>query len=360
MNKEEILRRLEERLARGEIGERTYLDIKARYDAMPDASPAPEVPSTPEPPTPPEPPIPPEGPLPAGHAGHPRFRNGDIEGMIERTIEAAMQSVAAGLDSAFSSKEEAQHRMEEVNRRVQEALKKVGPRIEEGGRVCVIRGSGTVAGGQHFEEFKCAGSGHVTGDLIADEAHIAGACVIDGRCVGTEFHASGRAEIAKDVAVEEFHVSGRATVGGDVKAVEVHVSGAARIGGSILDADEVQVAGSIQVAGAVKTKEFMSRGAFDIASGVEADEVNIRLAGSSRTNAIKAQEIEVRREKRNGDLTVETIEGDEVYLEATRAGLVRGRTVHLGPYCSVHTVEAEDLEVHETASFKERRTPTKA
>ena len=35
MKRKEILHRLEERLARGEISEKTYLGIKARYEAEP-------------------------------------------------------------------------------------------------------------------------------------------------------------------------------------------------------------------------------------------------------------------------------------------------------------------------------------
>jgi cytoskeletal protein CcmA (bactofilin family) len=353
MNKEELLRRLEERLARGEIGEKTYLDIKARYDAMPVAPPAPEVPSPPEPPIPPEPP---EFPRHAGHAGHPPFRNGDLQAMIERTIESAMEQVAASVE-AGSNRDDVRRRMDEVNRRVQEAMSKFGPRIEEGGRVCVIRGSGTVGGGQHFEEFKCAGSGTVEGDLLADEAHISGVCVIEGRCVGQEFHASGRAEIGMDVEVDEFHVAGKATVGGDVRARDFNVSGSAKIGGSILDAEDVVLTGAVTVGGWVKTHDFSSRGKFEIGGGIEAEEVDIRLAGSSKVPVIKAREIEVRRHEPHGELTVDTIDGQEIYLDSTRAGLVRGHSVRVGPFCSVHTVEAEELEVHETSTVKERRTP---
>ena len=47
MKRKDILQRLEERLARGEISEKTYLDIKARYDAEPEepeaASPGPDL-----------------------------------------------------------------------------------------------------------------------------------------------------------------------------------------------------------------------------------------------------------------------------------------------------------------------------
>ena len=242
MEREELLRRLEERLARGEIGEKTYLDIKARYDAMPEVRVQPDTPTSGEEDTEggeddrrtqgevdaedpsrgsPIPPIPPIPPVPGSPAVPRKSWNGDLGAMIERTIESAMEQVAANIEVAFSNKEEARRRMDEVNLRIQEAMGKVGPRIEDEGRTCVIRGSGTVPGGRHFKEFKCAGSGTVTGDLFADEAHIAGACQIEGGFVGKEFHASGRAEVAKDVEVEEFHVSGKANVGGDVRAEEV-------------------------------------------------------------------------------------------------------------------------------------------
>ena len=336
MNKEELLRRLEERLARGEIGERTYLDIKGRYDAMPEAT---------------IPPVPPEEPH---YDSHRKFRNGDLESMIEQTIESAMEQVAASLDLAFANKDEARRQMGEVNRRIQDAMSKVGPRIEEDGRVCVIRGSGSVPGGQHFEEFKCAGSGTVAGDLLADEVHVSGACVIEGRCVGEEFHASGRAEIGKDVEVHEFHVSGKASVGGDVRAQEVSISGSAKIAGGI-EAQEINLAGAAVIGGRVKTREFTSRGRFEIGDGIEAEEVDIRLSGTSKVPTIRAREIEIRRGDRHGDLVARTIEGEEVYLEATRAGLVRGKSVHLGPYCTVRTVEAQELELHETSTFQERR-----
>ncbi len=36
MRRKDILRKLEERLARGEINEKTYLEIKARYESEPE------------------------------------------------------------------------------------------------------------------------------------------------------------------------------------------------------------------------------------------------------------------------------------------------------------------------------------
>src|SRR5439155_2767317 len=45
MKRKDILRKLEERLARGEINEKTYLEIKVRYDSEPEE---PEESETPE------------------------------------------------------------------------------------------------------------------------------------------------------------------------------------------------------------------------------------------------------------------------------------------------------------------------
>ena len=42
MKRQDILRRLEERLARGEISEKTYLEIKARYESEPEEPEEPE------------------------------------------------------------------------------------------------------------------------------------------------------------------------------------------------------------------------------------------------------------------------------------------------------------------------------
>ena len=92
----------------------------------------------------------------------------------------------------------------------------------------------------------------------------------------------------------------------------------------------------------------------------EAEDVDIRLAGSSKVTSIKAKDIEIRIGERRGELVAETIQGEDVYLEGTRAGLVQGHNVRLGPHCSVHTVEADELEVHETATFKERRPRSSA
>ncbi len=319
MKREELLRRLEERLARGEISEKTYSDIKARYDAMP------------------EEPTPPEEPSPLPPPPGPKYGPGrDLEAAIEQTIESAMQQVGRALEGTVGSKD-FEARMEDVGKRLEKAFSKFGPRVEAGGRTIVIRGSGVVSGNTAVDEFKCSGSGKVTGDLHADEVHISGACKIDGACEGDEFQASGSA-----------------SVGSDLKADEITVSGSLNVGGSILESREINVAGNLHVARRILTQEFTSRGRFEIGEALEAQEVSVRLAGTSRVPLLRAQEIDVRRGQRNGELEADVIEGEEVYLEATRARIVRGTEVRIGPFCTIDRVEAQNLEVHEMSTVKEQ------
>src|SRR3970282_2658127 len=73
MKRAEVLRRLEERLARGEISEKTYLEIKARYEAEPEEPEREEVPGS--------------HAEHAQHAGHPE----DLGLLIERTIRESVE-----------------------------------------------------------------------------------------------------------------------------------------------------------------------------------------------------------------------------------------------------------------------------
>src|SRR3989442_6200 len=169
MKRAEILRRLEERLARGEISEKTYVEIKARYEAEPD-EPEPQEPSR-------------EGH--AGHAGHPD----DLGMLIERTIRDSVEPMLRG--------------MPDLERRIRESVEPAisgmrfgdfGEGVQSRNGNVKIVGSGVVSGNPvRAHEFKSAGSGRVTGDLEADVARAAGSRVFGGGGKAREFHTAGPA-----------------------------------------------------------------------------------------------------------------------------------------------------------------------
>ncbi len=304
MKREDILRRLEERLARGEISEKTYLEIKARYESEP------EEPEEPEP------------------------TMADLGSTIGAAVAQATQ--------------DAGHVAEEAVRAVGEAMRAVefsGIGAKLSGEEIRITGSGVVSGNPvRTTEFRAAGSGRVQGPLEAETARVAGSCSFEG-----------------DVTVSEFRSAGSARIAGRLKAQEVETSGSLQVEGDIA-ADEISSSGSLQVGGKVEAEEFRSSGSVRIGGGLKAEEVMIDLGGTSKIPTIEAEEIRVKATggffRVRGDLTSERIEGEEIELEATTAALVKGDEVRIGPHCRIDVVEAKELVVHQSSEVRERRTPS--
>src|SRR5881396_4325905 len=134
MKRKDILRKLEERLARGEINEKTYLEIKARYDSEPEESEAPEA-------------------------------------TMPDIGEAIGAAVAQATAEASRHAEHAAHVVGEAMRAVD--FSGIGTKLSE--ESIKILGSGVVSGNPiKTVEFKSAGSARVQGPLEAETARIAG------------------------------------------------------------------------------------------------------------------------------------------------------------------------------------------
>jgi len=321
VKRSEILRRLEERLARGEISEKTYVEIKGRYEAEPD-EPEPQESSQ-------------VGH--AGHAGHPE----DLGMLIERTIRESVEPMLRG--------------MPDLERRIRESVDPAisgmrfgdfGEGVQSRNGNVKIVGSGVVSGNPvRAHEFKSAGSGRVAGDLEADLAKAAGSCMFEGNVTAREFHTAGSAKVNGDLKGQEVHSSGSLSVGGDVEAHEVHVRG------------------SMSVGGRTTAQEFRLAGGGNFGGPIEAQEVDIELGGDVSAPVIHGTEVNVRRPggffRGRCELRADRIAAREVNLECTIANLVVGEEVVIGPHCRIGAVEARDLTVHESAEVKERRPLTR-
>ncbi|GBC75956.1 hypothetical protein HRbin07_00148 [bacterium HR07] len=162
----------------------------------------------------------------------------------------------------------------------------------------------------------------------------------------------------------------------------------------------------------VEAEKFLSRGGFEIGGLLSAEEVKIELGGG-KVSEIGGTRIEVRRRGRSfwgwrrpprvhvrigrdleeigetlesvfedlgrigeevsqavseglgyafgwsygsGFLEADTIEGDEIFLENTKARVVRGKKVQIGEGCEIESVEySESFEVAPGARVKEQR-----
>jgi cytoskeletal protein CcmA (bactofilin family) len=341
MKRKDILRRLEERLARGEISEKTYIEIKARYESEP------EEPEESE-----------------GAEGV-----GGTMTDLGSTISAAVAEATAAASEAAT----------EATRAVREAMRGIdisgiGTKLTD--EAIKIVGSGVVTGNPvRTVNFQAAGSAKVQGPLEADVARVAGSCVFEGDVHVEEFHCSGSARIAGDlnaedieasgslqvsrkVTAEDISASGSFRVEGDVTAEDISASGSFQVSGNVT-AEDFHSGGSVRIAGALKCEDFHSGGSVEIDGGLSAENVVIDLGGSSRISTIVAEDIQVKATggffRVRGDLTADRIEGKDIDLEATVATFVKGDDVRIGPHCRIDVVEAKQLVVHQSSEVRERR-----
>jgi cytoskeletal protein CcmA (bactofilin family) len=154
----------------------------------------------------------------------------------------------------------------------------------------------------------------------------------------------GIGKIHGDIDCVRCKVEGIANVFGNVKAEVVHIQGKASVKGNVA-AGEVRLEGDVFIAGDCEAESFNAGGGFTVQGLVSADQVSIRLYGSAKIREIGGETIHVTKGHRFGlfsrfkKLSVETVEGDDIYLEYTKAKVVRGNRVHIGPGCEIDLVE---------------------
>ncbi|MCS7198328.1 MAG: hypothetical protein NZ930_06600 [Candidatus Bipolaricaulota bacterium] len=223
-----------------------------------------------------------------------------------------------------------------------------------------------------------------------------------------EMKTAGSCRVSGDVRAEQMKTAGSCTIEGDVYADVVKIAGTQSIGGS-LKAKEIASAGSLRVTHDVEAEKFLSRGGFEIGGLLSAEEIKIELGGG-RVAEIGGTRIEVRRRgqafwgwrreprvhlylergsegllesifeelgqigeevermmseslghafgwpRGSGYLEADAIEGDEIFLENTRARAVRGKKIQIGEGCEIDSVEySESLEIAPGAQVKEQK-----
>jgi cytoskeletal protein CcmA (bactofilin family) len=275
-----------------------------------------------------------------------------------------------------------------------------------------LAGSGRISGG-YYDTVTVAGSGRIEGDVDANLIKTAGSCRIDGDVKTKELKTAGSCRVSGDVRAERMKTAGSCVINGDVQADEVKIAGTQTVEGT-LKAKEITSAGSLKVTEDVEAEKFLSRGGFEIGGLLSAEEIKIELGGG-KVSEIGGTRIEVRRRGRSfwgwrrqprvhvrigrdledlgetlesvfedlgrigeeveravgeglgyafgwpegrgsGYLEADTIEADEIFLENTKARVVRGKKIQIGEGCEIESVEySESLEVAPGAQVKEQK-----
>jgi cytoskeletal protein CcmA (bactofilin family) len=219
-------------------------------------------------------------------------------------------------------------------------------------------------GGGTFHEVKVSGQGKLSSDVDCEHFTVSGKLEAGGNVVARHLNISGQAAVKGNVKAGKSRISGQFTVGGQALFEAVRVNGKAKVDGHI-HCDEMDLHGTLYVKESVEAEKFEGEGSFEIGGMLNAGKLSMVMHDSCKAKEIGGETIEVRRKGgvsalnqlvkvwHDPKLTAELIEGDEIILDCTVAGVVRGNRVKIGAGCEIGLVEyRERLDVDAAAKVK--------
>lgn len=217
----------------------------------------------------------------------------------------------------------------------------------------IISGVGNSAGGV-YANVSINGQGKINGDVDCNDFTISGIGNVDGNVKMETGKISGKGRIQGDLKANELRVSGFSQINGSVDANTMKSEGVVNIH-SNLTTETLENKGVLSVTGDSNSETFISKGSFSVGGLLNAGTIEISLYAPCKAKEIGGEQIKVKMEHSfhfrrfiksifpsldiNPGLTVDTIEGDEIYLEYTRAKVVRGNNVTIGEGCEIERVE---------------------
>ncbi|MGQ7277302.1 polymer-forming cytoskeletal protein [Brevibacillus thermoruber] len=216
--------------------------------------------------------------------------------------------------------------------------------------------SGTVsATGGVYNDVKVRGEGRVDGDVDCRTFTCMGRCEFFGSLTAAAARITGDAIVSGNMRAAKAKVLGNLDIHGNADLQEVLIRGALTVDGS-LSGDEIEIKGMLKAKGDCQAEAFLASGGFTVGGLLNAGTIDVRLYGECKAQEIGGDLIHVRRGfgsgfgamfkslffSSGGSLTAGTIEGDDIYLEYTKASVVRGNNVTIGPGCDIGLVEYKE------------------
>ncbi|HZG75361.1 MAG TPA: polymer-forming cytoskeletal protein [Paenibacillus sp.] len=217
-------------------------------------------------------------------------------------------------------------------------------------------------------DLKMSGIGSAAGGVYR-LVSIEGVGTVGGSLSCAAFRSNGICTVKGDIRSDDrLDVNGKLTGEGVVDAPRIAIDGQATLNGR-LRADRIALNGFATIRGDVEAEAFDAEGAFAIEGLLNAGTIDAKLQGRSRAGDIGCDRIVVKRSARRDwsrllawlvplfqpQLSARTIEGNDVELAETRADIVRGDRVAIGPGCEIGEVEyGIELTVHPEAKVGKR------
>lgn len=224
----------------------------------------------------------------------------------------------------------------------------------------IINGSGDYPGGR-YDKISVRGDAMIVNHVECSIFHVYGTSEAAGNATAGSVKILGEAEIKGNMVAGETLVMGTMAIGGTARLKKMKIIGTLDVGGR-LSGEEATIKGAISVDGDVEYEKFASSGGFEIKGLLNAETIKIALRfGESTAEEIGGGKITVKKKRNSlipfvgqeGTLAANVIEGDDIYLENTKAEIVRGNKVNIGPGCQIGLVEyTKDFTQDSSSSVK--------
>ncbi|SHE47733.1 Polymer-forming protein [Seinonella peptonophila] len=230
------------------------------------------------------------------------------------------------------------------------------------GKSIQINGTGKITGSVESETFHISGTSKVLGSVRTNSLVCHGYSTINGGLVGEEVKVTGVIQVGKSSKIKQLSLHGHAKFEEDLEAHTLYAPGILSVQGNFRG-HQLQSFGSLQVQKDCEVEEFKSRGVLKINGLLNAETIEIMPYTNSKIQEIGGQNIKIQYPNDylfqtmikkffdwSGILEVDVIEGEEIYLECTKAKIVRGNRITIGRNCQIESVEYKDsLEILENA-----------
>ena len=211
-----------------------------------------------------------------------------------------------------------------------------------------ISGSAKAEGFIRCKNFKCSGAFSGNAEIECEnDIKISGAFKNTGKIKAKEFEASGSAKTGT-ISAEIIRVAGAFKVEGNLKATELKIGGGLKTEGDI-EAEKAEITGGVSCGGLINAEEIKIE--LSNSSGSKAESI-----GGSRIVIENYREkgiIErIFGRKTCGFVVSESIEGDEIIIEHTKAKTVTGKYVMIGEGCEIELLQySENAEISPKAKI---------
>ncbi|MFE7062119.1 hypothetical protein ACFVAD_08200 [Sutcliffiella sp. NPDC057660] len=229
----------------------------------------------------------------------------------------------------------------------------------------IINGSGSVGGGT-YNRVLINGSGTIVHDLKCVDLECNGAGKITANVHAMNTTIKGSSTITGNLLSERVQIQGHASVKGQMHFQQIEVMGATTVGKSV-KGEQLTLEGSIDIGEDCECESFQASGSFKIQGLLNADTINVTLHGKSYAKEIGGETITVKKRNTRSiidkfiktfskTLKSDVIEGDHIHLEYTKAKVVRGNIITLGPGCEIDLVEyKQEFNADKHAIVKEKK-----